>query len=169
MLRRALTALLVLGGSMLAASNAHAQFIVYGPNGSVGIQNGLGSYTYIYPDRLNPWANLAVPGSTQQLPNGQIWQGWDGKVHGNVVDPSTGDMHAFMYKGPNSGNQNNGFLEEPMGNSNKQARHASTFKLKASQPNPSASLNKRARQSGGLNWLNPQPEPPAPLFRSGAR
>ena len=30
---------------MLAASNAHAQFIVCGPNGSVGIQNGLGSYT----------------------------------------------------------------------------------------------------------------------------
>jgi hypothetical protein len=118
---------------MLAASNAHAQFIVYGPNGSVGIQNGLGSYTYIYPDRLNPWANLAVPGSTQQLPNGQIWQGWDGKVHGNVVDPSTGDMHAFMYKGPNSGNQNNGFLEEPTGNPNKQPRQTSSIRKGPSQ------------------------------------
>jgi hypothetical protein len=118
---------------MLAASNAHAQFIVYGPNGSVGIQNGLGSYTYIYPDRLNPWANLAVPGSTQQLPNGQIWQGWDGKVHGNVVDPSTGDMHAFKYVRPNGGNQNSGFLEEPTGNPNKQPRQTSSFRKGPSQ------------------------------------
>jgi hypothetical protein len=128
MLRRVFTVLLVLGGSVLAADSAHAQFIKFGPNGSVGIQNGMGSYTYIYRDRLNPWANLAVPGSTQQLPNGQIWQGWDGKVHGNVVAPSTGDMHAFMHKGPKGGNQNNGFLEEPTGNANKQPRQTSSFR-----------------------------------------
>ena len=166
MLRRVFTAVLVLGGSMLAASHAQAQFIVYGPNGSVGIQNGLGSYTYIYPDRLNPWANLAVPGSIQQLPNGQIWQGWDGKVHGNVVDPSTGDMHAFMYQGGKNGSTNN-FLVEPSGGASKQARQATSLKL--ALPRASTSRNKHVWQSGGLNWLNPQPEPPAPLFKSRAR
>ena len=128
MLRRVFTVLLVLGGSILAANSAHAQFIQFGPNGSVGIRNGLGTYTYIYPDRLNPWANLAVPGSTQQLPNGQIWQGWDGKVHGNVVDPSTGDMHAFNYQRPDGGNQMNGFLVEPTGNPNRQHRQTSFFR-----------------------------------------
>lgn len=122
MLRHVFTALLVLSGSVLAADNAHAQFIQFGPNGSVGIRNGLGTYTYIYPDRLNPWANLAVPGSMQQLPNGQVWQGWDGKTHGNLVDPSTGNMHAFNHQSPNSGNQSNGFLVEPGGNLNQQRR-----------------------------------------------
>ena len=92
MLRQVFTALLVLSGSILAADNAHAQFIKFGPNGSVGIRNGLGTYTYIYPDRLNPWANLAVPGSVQQLPNGQVWQGWDGKTHGNVTTDQTEDV-----------------------------------------------------------------------------
>jgi hypothetical protein len=128
MCRRVLTVLIVAGCSVVAASSAHAQFIKFGPNGSVGIRNGLGSYTYVYPDRLNPWANLAVPGSTQQLPNGQIWQGWDGKVHGNVVDPSTGDFHAFMHKSPNGGSQNNGFLEEPASNVNHQPRQ--TFSVR---------------------------------------
>jgi len=133
MLRRVLTAVLVLGGSVLAANNAHAQFITFGPNGSVGIQNGAGSYTYVYPGRLNPWANLAVPGSTQQLPNGQIWQGWDGQVHGNVVDPSTGDIHVFMNKGAKGGSQFNGFIEEPSGNSNKQPRQMSSIRKGPSQ------------------------------------
>jgi hypothetical protein len=169
MLRRVLTAVFVLGGSVLAANNAYAQFITFGPNGSVGIQNGAGSYTYVYPGRLNPWANLAVPGSTQQLPNGQIWQGWDGQVHGNVVDPSTGDIHVFMNKGGNGGNKFNGFIEEPAGNANKQARQANTSKSKASEAKPSAGLNKRNWQSGGVNWLNPQPEPPAPMFKFGRR
>ena len=133
MLRPVLTSVLVLGGVVLAANNAHAQFITFGPNGSVGIQNGAGSYTYIYPGRLNPWANLAVPGSTQQLPNGQIWQGWDGQVHGNVVDPSTGDIHVFMNKGANGGNKFNGFIEEPSGNANKQARQAASVRKGPSQ------------------------------------
>ena len=133
MLRRAFTAVLVLGASVLAANNAHAQFITFGPDGSVGIRNGAGSYTYIYPGRLNPWANLAVPGGTQQLPNGQIRQGWDGQVHGNVVDSSTGDIHVFMNKGANGGSQNNGFIEEPSGKTNKQPRQASSFRKGPSQ------------------------------------
>jgi len=134
MFRRVFPVLFLVGCSVGASSSAHAQFIKFGPNGSVGIQNGLGSYTYIYPDRLNPWANLAVPGSTQQLPNGQIWQGWDGKVHGNVVDPSTGDIHAFMHKSPNGGNQNNNFLVEPAGPANSQPRPISSFRRGPIQP-----------------------------------
>ncbi len=133
MSRRVFVALLVLGGSILTANITHAQFLKFGPNGSVGIQNGMGSYTYFYPDRLNPWANLAVPGSTQQLPNGQIWQGWDGQVHGNLVDPSTGDMHAFKYERPNGGNQNNTFLEEPTGRTNKPPRMTSSIRQGPSQ------------------------------------
>jgi len=133
MSRRVFVALLVLGGSILTATTTHTQFLKFGPNGSIGIQNGTGSYTYFYPDRLNPWANLAVPGSTQQLPNGQIWQGWDGQVHGNVVDPSTGDMHAFKYERPGGGNQNNGFLAEPTGRTTKQPRMTSSIRQAPSQ------------------------------------
>ena len=115
MMRRLVLAVCVLGCSTLAADQAQAQFLKWGANGSVGIRNGLGTYTYVYPNRMNPLANLAVPGSMQNLPNGQIWQGWDGQVHGNLVDPATGDYHAFMHKGPNEQgqNSNNGYLIEP--------------------------------------------------------
>jgi hypothetical protein len=75
------------------ASQAQAQFIVRGPEGSIGIRNGAGSYTYIYPSRLRPGANWAQPGTYHNTPFGDVWIGWDGDIHGNLVDPATGDIH----------------------------------------------------------------------------
>ena len=68
MTRKMIFSMIVLGVCTLATNRAQAQFLKFGPNGSIGIRNGLGSHTYIYPNRLSPWANLAVPGSMQQLP-----------------------------------------------------------------------------------------------------
>lgn len=84
---------LVLGCAAMAASEARAQFIVSGPDGSIGIRNPSGSYTFVYPQRLNPLANVAQPGTPQMTPNGNVWVGYDGQVHGNLVDPMTGDIH----------------------------------------------------------------------------
>jgi hypothetical protein len=124
MARKMILAVIVLGVCTLATNRAQAQFLKFGPNGSVGIRNGVGTYTYIHPNRLNLWANLAVPGSMQQLPNGQVWQGWDGQLHGNLYDPSTGNFHAFRHDGPSGQgrHQNNQFLVEPSGNPGPQPR-----------------------------------------------
>lgn len=97
-------AVAVLGMAIAAAAGeAKAQFIVNGPDGSIGIRNPNGSYTYVYPERLNPAANVALPGSNVMTPNGNVWVGADGIVHGNLVDPSTGDVHLKSPGKPNSG------------------------------------------------------------------
>jgi len=75
------------------AGTAHAQFIVPGPNGSLGFNNFNGTYSYLYPDRMSPWANIPQPGTYQQSPWGPAWVGLDGKLHGNFQDPITGDVH----------------------------------------------------------------------------
>ena len=98
----------------VAASEASAQFIVTGPDGSLGIQNPGGSYTYIYPGRLNPAANMVIPGSSQMTPWGNIWLGWDGQIHGNLVDPSTGDIHLRMQKKGRSAPPNSRRLNRPL-------------------------------------------------------
>jgi hypothetical protein len=85
-----------------AAQSAKAQFIVTGQDGSLGIRNPNGTYTYIYPQRLQPGANMAVPGSQQMTPWGNTWLGWDGQVHGNFVDPQTGDIHLRSVKTKNT-------------------------------------------------------------------
>ena len=90
----------------VAASEANAQFLVAGPDGSLGIQNPGGSYTYIYPGRLNPAANAAVPGTNQTTPWGNIWVGLDGQIHGNLVDPVTGDIHVRKLQKGRSAPQN---------------------------------------------------------------
>jgi hypothetical protein len=83
-------ALATLGTSTETRANG---FVVNGPDGSLGIANANGGYDYYYPDRMNPFANIPVPGSKKMTPNGPVWLGWDGKVHGNIQDPNTGDMH----------------------------------------------------------------------------
>jgi hypothetical protein len=64
-----------------ACAAAHVQLVIHGPDGSMGISNGNGTYTYIYPDRFNPWTNQAVPGSHQMMPWERIYLGLDGKPH----------------------------------------------------------------------------------------
>ena len=86
--------ILILGLAFsMAPRDVQAQFVVSGPGGSIGVQNPNGTYTYIYPQRLQSGANIAVPGSHQMTPYGNIWLGYDGQVHGNLVDPQTGDIH----------------------------------------------------------------------------
>jgi hypothetical protein len=100
---RSFVSILILGIVFaVAASEAKAQFIVNGPGGSLGIRNPNGTYTFIYPQRLQPGANIAVPGSQQMTPNGNIWLGWDGQVHGNLVDPQTGNIYLRSAKPKNS-------------------------------------------------------------------
>ena len=89
-------ALMFAAGFALSASEAKAQFVVRGADGSLGFANGMGGHTFVYPERLRPGANNAVPGSVQNLPNGQIWLGQDGIVHGNILNPTTGDVHMRM-------------------------------------------------------------------------
>lgn len=90
---RVIFALAVCCVIVVVAGEAQAQFIVNGPGGSMGIRNPNGTYTYIYPERLNPWANAAQQGTQQTTPFGNMWVGLDGQVHGNFVDPSTGNVH----------------------------------------------------------------------------
>jgi hypothetical protein len=88
--------------ALLATANCNEaqaqQFLVRGPDGSLGISNFNGTYTYIHPERLNPGAGNAMPGTTQWTPNGMIWQGQDGMTHGNLVDPWTGDIHVKSHR-----------------------------------------------------------------------
>jgi hypothetical protein len=94
---------IVLGiAGLVTGANAHAQFVVNGPDGSLGIANPNGGYDFFYPERMNPFANIPIPGSTKITPNGPIWLGLDGKIHGNLQDPLTGDMH-FRRANPNAG------------------------------------------------------------------
>jgi hypothetical protein len=121
-MRRFLLVLAVLGCVAVVAETANAQFIKFGPQGSIGIRNGFGGHTYFYPRRFVPGANQAVPGSYQVFPGmGDMWLGQDGQMHGNMQDPSNGDMHLFSHKS-GQGGQNN-FLVEPEGNRTIQ-RHA---------------------------------------------
>ena len=94
-----------------AAGEAKAQYIQYGPSGEVGIRNWMGTYTWIYPSRFNPGANVPVPGTVQAAPGGLgvIYQGQDGLPHGTYMDSTTGDIVAFSTKKPSGFN---GFLEE---------------------------------------------------------
>jgi hypothetical protein len=91
---RILAATLALA-AMAYGVDAPAQVIVPGPNGSVGIGNASGGYDFYYPDRMSLWANIAVPGSHKKISNGVIWKGLDGKIHGDVQDPNTGDIHFY--------------------------------------------------------------------------
>jgi len=95
---------LALVGAAAVASEVQAQFVVSGPSGSIGIRNPNGTYTFIYPGRLNPAANIARPGTFQTTPWGNVWAGVDGQVHGNLVD-QTGNIHLKEPAGryPNSG------------------------------------------------------------------
>ena len=101
---------LTLGTLALASSEAKAQYIKYGPSGEVGIRNWMGTYTWIYPSRFNPGANVPVPGTVQPVPGGLgvIYQGQDGLPHGTYMDSTTGDIVAFSTE-KSSGF--NGFLE----------------------------------------------------------
>ena len=106
-----LAVVLTLGTLALAAGEAQAQYIKYGPSGEVGIRNWMGTYTWIYPSRFSPGANVPVPGTVQPAPGGLgvIYQGQDGLPHGTYMDSTTGDIVAFSTK-KSSGF--NGFLEE---------------------------------------------------------
>jgi hypothetical protein len=115
MKRLILTLAIVAAG--LTASQAHAQFLVRGPDGSLGIRNGCGTYTYIYPERLNPAANTAQPGTYQNTPYGDTWVGMDGMVHGNFVNPETGNVHVRSAR--------NGGQHYSTGNGNSQRRTTS--------------------------------------------
>jgi hypothetical protein len=95
-MRSALLAIAVGIITSAIGANASAQFVVNGPDGSIGIANANGGYDYYYPDRMNPLANIPIPGSTINTPSGPIWRGLDGKIHGHLLDPSTGDMHIRM-------------------------------------------------------------------------
>ncbi len=82
----------VLGITIVAiGSDARAQVFPIGPNGPVFIDNGNGTSTIITPGRFNPSANLPIPGTIEYGPYGMSWIGFDGRPHGNVVDPFTGN------------------------------------------------------------------------------
>lgn len=79
LIRRGLVAVIL----MLTASEfAQAQF-VEGPSGSLGYWNGR-NYTYVYP------RYFYGVGYTIAVPNGYMWLGADGRVHGSWQDPGSG-------------------------------------------------------------------------------
>jgi hypothetical protein len=84
------------GLALLGAEEARAQFIVPGPYGSIGYHNPYGTYSFVYPGRLNPWANVPAYGTFRTTPFGSSWLGLDGRVHGNFVNPLTGNVHYRM-------------------------------------------------------------------------
>lgn len=86
--------------------------VVYPPSPyppSVIFPNQTGGITVLNPDRLtNPWTNLALPGtmqnvqqfdpSTGQFTTGQTWIGADRRPHGNLqtINPD-GSVHMNVY------------------------------------------------------------------------
>jgi hypothetical protein len=105
-LRTKLTAAFILGVLAAAALEANAQ-IQFGPQGQIGIPNWFGTTTWIHPDRLNPLANIPItPPQSPPGVLGKTWMGADGKMHGNVFDPNTGNYHLFNHKGGGQGVNN---------------------------------------------------------------
>ena len=124
MKRLILTAAIVVLG--FTAANAQAQFLVRGPDGSLGIRNGCGTYTYIYPERMNLGANIAQPGTYHNTPYGDTWVGMDGQVHGNFVNPETGNIHVRSPKPAgrtSNGNWNNQYNSRSRSSAPQYNRH----------------------------------------------
>ena len=99
---RGLLIVAALGCTALVAEEAEAQLFLRGRFGSLGYSNGMGTYTYVYPSRMNFGANLAIPGTRRVTPWGNSWTGFDGRYHGNFVNPYTGNLHQFRPPHPTS-------------------------------------------------------------------
>jgi hypothetical protein len=82
---------LMMGVAVTSPGLARAQYVPQ-PDGSLALPNGNGTYTIIYPQRLAPGAELVVPGTGRTFPGGSVYLGGDGRVHGNLIDPS-GNVH----------------------------------------------------------------------------
>ena len=90
---RGILVMLVVASTSMVADEARAQFLIDGPGGSLGIQSPSRSYTFVYPGRLHPLANIAQPGTHQMTPWGNMWLGYDSRIHGNLINPMTGNLH----------------------------------------------------------------------------
>ena len=92
--------------STMFVARADGQFLVVQPDGTVGLQRSDGSYRFYHPSAFSPGRNSIMPG-TQPIvtQNGVMWIGQDGRPHGEVVDPSTGNHHTYA-RFPTAGLQN---------------------------------------------------------------
>jgi hypothetical protein len=93
---------------------------------SVVFPNQTGGITVLNPDRVtNPWTNLALPGTMQnvqqfdpftgRMTSGQTWIGADGRPHGNLqtLNPD-GSVHMNVYGARKPGGTTNQPARSPM-------------------------------------------------------
>ena len=93
--------------TVFAGAEAKAWIIDLGPNSA-------GGNTTLDTGRLNPLANIPVPGTKKSTMNGEVWIGLDGQVHGNEFDPSTGNMHFYAPKPATTNNRMTAPIQRPM-------------------------------------------------------